>query len=63
MLILTRNNQQTIMIGDDIKVTVCGVQDGQVRLGIDAPREVEVHRLEIYDRIQDEKKGGLKRVG
>ncbi len=63
MLILTRNNKQTIMIGDDIKVTVCGVQDGQVRIGISAPLDVEVHRSEVYDRIQDEKKGGLKRVG
>lgn len=63
MLILTRKTHQTIMIGDDIKVTVCAVQDGQVRIGISAPRDVEVHRSEIYDRIQEEQKGGLKRVG
>lgn len=56
MLILTRNLGQTIKIGDDIDVMVLGVHKNQVRLGIDAPENISVHREEIYQRIQDEKK-------
>lgn len=52
MLILTRRIGETIRINDDISVTVLGVQGMQVRLGIEAPASVEVHRQEIYDRIQ-----------
>jgi carbon storage regulator len=55
MLILTRNIGQTIKIGDDVSITVLGVQGNQVRIGIDAPREVSVHREEIYKRIESEK--------
>ena len=51
MLILTRNIQEAIMIGDDVTITVLSVNGNQVRLGIDAPRDVEVHREEIYHRI------------
>lgn len=55
MLILTRRVGETLMIGDDVTVTILGVKGNQVRLGVNAPREVAVHREEIYQKIQDEK--------
>jgi len=55
MLILTRKAGETIIIGDDIKVTILGVTNKQIRMGIDAPKDVPVHREEIYDRIHAEK--------
>jgi len=55
MLILTRRVGETLIIGDDVSVTVLGVKGNQVRLGVNAPKEVVVHREEIYDRILEEK--------
>lgn len=55
MLILTRRVGETLRINDDIKVTVLAVAGNQVRIGIEAPKSVEVHREEIYQRIQTEK--------
>lgn len=55
MLILTRRVGETLMIGDNISVTVLGVKGNQVRLGVDAPKDVSVHREEIYQRIQGER--------
>lgn len=57
MLILTRRISESVIIGDDVKITVLGIKGNQVRLGIDAPKEVSVHREEIYQRIQQEKLG------
>ena len=53
MLILTRRVQEALMIGDNVTVTVLSVKGNQVRLGIDAPRDVEVHREEIYHRVNN----------
>ena len=58
MLILTRRISESVIIGDNVKVTVLGVKGSQVRLGIDAPKNLSVHREEIYERIQQEKNGG-----
>ena len=54
MLILTRRVGETLMVGDEVTVTVLGVKGNQVRLGVNAPKHVAVHREEIYNRIQEE---------
>ncbi len=58
MLILTRRVGETVMIGNDVTVTVLGVKGNQVRVGVNAPKDVAVHREEIYDRIQKEESEG-----
>lgn len=54
MLVLSRRLGETLVIGDNVKVSVLGISGNQVRLGIDAPKEVSVHREEVYLRIQEE---------
>ena len=55
MLILTRKSGESLMIGEDISVTVLGVKGNQVRIGINAPKDIAVHREEIFDKIQENK--------
>lgn len=56
MLILTRKTNESLIIGDDIEIKVIKIEDGKVRLGISAPKNIDVHRKEIYDMIVDENK-------
>jgi carbon storage regulator len=55
MLILTRRIGETVKIGDDVSITVLGVKGNQVRVGVNAPKDVPVHREEVFERIQEER--------
>lgn len=55
MLVLSRTKDESIMIGDDVEITIVDIRGGKVRLGINAPRSISVHRKEIYEVIQREK--------
>jgi carbon storage regulator len=59
MLILTRRVGETVMIGNEVTVTVLGVKGNQVRIGVNAPKDVAVHREEIYERIKREEDGDV----
>ena len=63
MLILTRRVGETVMIGEDVTVTVLGVKGNQVRIGVNAPRDVAVHREEIFERIKREEQDGTPQAG
>ena len=63
MLILTRRVGETVMIGNDVTVTVLGVKGNQVRVGINAPKTIAVHREEIYERIKREQEGNSENDG
>jgi len=59
VLVLTRKIDESILIGDDIRIMVVGIDGGQVKLGIDAPRSIQVHRKEVYDDMQQPHVAGL----
>lgn len=63
MLILTRKIGETLMIGDDIKITILAIKGNQVRIGIEAPKEIDVHRQEIYERIKSAIENSSKEEG
>lgn len=56
MLVLSRQRDETIMIGDDVRITILGIRGGAVQLGVTAPRHIHVHRKEIYDAIHGDGK-------
>lgn len=60
MLVLSRKDKESIIIGKDIEVKILGIEDGKVKLGIDAPRNVEIYRKEIYLEIEEENKAASK---
>lgn len=60
MLVLTRKKNQSIVINDDIEITIIEIEEGRVRVGIDAPKDVTIHRKEVYLDIQEENKKAAK---
>lgn len=60
MLVLTRKIGETIVIDDDVRITVVQIKGKQVRIGVDAPKETKIHREEIYQAIQDENRAAMK---
>jgi carbon storage regulator len=62
MLILTRRVGESIIVGDDVTITVLGVKGNQIRLGVNAPKDLSVHREEIYQRIRREQRGATDPV-
>lgn len=60
MLVLTRKQGEGIIIGDDIRITIVELKGGGVRIGIDAPRELKVHRQEVFDQIKQENKEAVQ---
>jgi len=63
MLVLSRQKDESIMIGDNVEITIVDVRGDKVRLGITAPREIPVHRMEVYEAIQREKNGDKAEQG
>lgn len=61
MLVLTRRIGETIVVGDNVQVTILGLNGNQIRVGVNAPKDIPIHRQEIYERIQKEK-GGTSKV-
>jgi len=61
MLILTRKDNESLFIGDDIEITVLGVKGNQVRIGINAPKNIDVHREEVYKRIESQNSSNSSR--
>ena len=60
MLILTRRQRESVKIGDDVTITILAVNNNQVRVGIEAPKNIAVHREEIYERIRAERSAGIR---
>lgn len=60
MLVLSRKKDETLMIGDDIEITIIEIEDGKVKIGIEAPKTIKVNRKEIFDKIKDENNSSLQ---
>lgn len=60
MLVLSRKKDETLMIGENIEITIIDIEDGKVKIGIKAPKEVKINRKEIFDKIMDENKSSLE---
>lgn len=60
MLVLTRKKNESIIIGDNIEIVVAGIEDGKVKLGIKAPKDIDIYRKEVYETIEDENKTASK---